>query len=103
MTAPPKCRWFRISLRTMFVVVTLLAVALGQWNRAKSLRRLAMNALGLAIFNYHGDSLRSPESEARQLRQNRTREYHLAMAEKYRKAIWQPWVELLPDPEKPKG
>ena len=31
MTAPPKRRWFRFSLRTMFVLVTVFAIWLG-WN-----------------------------------------------------------------------
>jgi len=46
--APPRCRWFQFSLRTLFIVVTLLAVWLG-WNlyqvgeRVEAVREIERN------------------------------------------------------------
>ena len=47
MTAPPKRRWFRFSLRTMFVVVTVFGVWLG-WNLQIVRERNAVKAMVLS-------------------------------------------------------
>jgi len=56
----PKLRWFQYRLRTIFTVVTIVAVQcavcfpmLREWECAKKLRQI-----GLALHNYEGNSVR---------------------------------------------
>jgi hypothetical protein len=108
MTASRR-RW-SFSLRTLFVVVTVCALAAAQWMRAERLRKLAnahrTKALGIGlapsrwgvwITSDKERQLRKAEKEYRE----RAYEYHCAVAGKYERSIWQPWVELWPDPVEP--
>ena len=56
MTAPPKRRWFRFSLRTMFVVVTIFGVWLG-WQlkivrERKAILREILQSTDVGDFSY---------------------------------------------------
>ena len=99
--------WFRFSLRTLFVAVTVFAVAGFLWRRADTLRRQSEEQMNQAdMFWQVVDALnRLPTLNAKQesLRDQFQAkfEHHAELSEKYREAIWRPWVTVddgLPPP-----
>ncbi len=102
------------SLRTLFVVVTVSGIAAFQWSRAERLRHRALmhcfEAISVTDNNMGGGFV--PEDEKKAAEQARRREkrkayseaasnYHMAMADRYLQAIWQPWVESCAAPAGP--
>ncbi len=84
--AAPKRRWLRFSLRTLFVVVTVVGLGMAQWNRARSLeiraslhREEASKVEAFPAFD--GDEWST-----------KVVKYHRAMADRFERCIWQPWV-----------
>jgi hypothetical protein len=105
----PERRWFRFSVRTLFVILTVSALVAGFWKRADQLQHRAhihrLRAFGYALENT-GPALRPTEDEI--IHQDRLRarraasaDFHWAMANKYQRAVCQPWACLWPDPVEP--
>jgi hypothetical protein len=108
MTAPNR-RWPRFGLRTMFVVVTVLSVGFGLWRRTDSLLTLADSHEQEAREQPRLFALRIPfrdvdqSASFRQVKEGymAVSHWHTALAVKYRKAIWQPWLSIAPDSMQP--
>jgi hypothetical protein len=110
---PPaaKRRW-SFSLRTLFVVVTVLGLVIGFWVRARSLADIARfheQQLRVARDQYYSrdsiEPLRMGEAGWKQLAAKYLafHDWHLAMALKYRRASLRPWLQVEPDSTPPPG
>ena len=102
MTAP-KRRWFRFSLRTLFVALTLVGIvvfAVGLWRRAEYRReRSQLHLTQAAMFQDVVSGLeRLPARNAKQedlLRQFRAKvNYHAALSSKFEDAARRPWAPV---------
>jgi hypothetical protein len=113
MTPVPKRRWFRYSLRTLFVV-TVAAICMHvwlQWQRSAVHAALAHNYGAIAFAaknntafgNFDFDNLPSARNKTFQDRYTALYWYHQAMSEKCQCAMWRPWVALESDPPPPES
>jgi hypothetical protein len=101
-------RWFRYSLRTLFVLVTAAAIGLGLWQRASALARLSEDhaeqarwfADSASMYQKWPHERANGDPKEHQLRaQHRL---HKKWSKQYRAAIWRPWLNpsgTLPTPE----
>lgn len=110
MTTAPKRRWPRFTLRTLFVVVTVLAVGIELWQRADRLQKQAtahkFKAIGALLWQSGRDTqLPPPEELAIYLEKDAyfraLAGYHKGMCNKCLRAVWRPWVQLQDDPVEP--
>jgi hypothetical protein len=112
MTPAPKRRWFRWSLRTMFVVVTVAAIVTnGLLQRQRSVihAALAHNYAAIAACaqnnqampNFPFDSFPSARNKVAQAQYTALYRHHQGLSEKYQRAIWRPWLILESDPLPP--
>ena len=100
-------RWFRFSLRTIFVVVSVTALGLVQWRRTESLRHSSAEHIRKA--NIFGRVLPSLAAHVRPRGTNQRlanywlsmQRYHEHLARKSERMIWQPWVGIEEDPPMP--
>jgi hypothetical protein len=108
MTPALKRRWFRWSLRTMLVVIALVALMLGSGLalRARAdrlVKRASWHDEEASRFSFSAKlqqigGLGFPEfkerEEARQRAEQAIADDHKSMAAKCRRAIWRPWIQL---------
>jgi hypothetical protein len=97
MDDKPRRRWFRISLRTLFVVVTVVAVGCWMWIRSHEFSRRAEehgeranHGIMIGVFEGDGSNFASPYFT-----------YHSQMRAKYERAARYPWLPVEPDPPEP--
>jgi hypothetical protein len=107
---PKRRREFTFCL-WMLLVATAAFAAVGVWQRAERLRSAVVShkltALGLCLRNTsnisHLPSASGPAAEHKRAPYRQAlAQYHVAMAQKCSRAIWWPWVEIEPDPIKPR-
>jgi hypothetical protein len=95
----------RLIMRRLMVTVVSLAVVAAGYSSAVGARRYYVQCMGRADGYSHTAShlwlgLEQPRLEkSRTIR--RAAEWYDAMARKYRRAAWRPWLLLMPDPHKP--
>jgi hypothetical protein len=111
MTAP-KRRWFQVSLRTLFVVVTVVSgLIIGLSVRAvwlESLARFHEQQASIAADQFYFRlSLGEMQRMDLAAHTQRSKEYralhdwHQDLALEYRRAIWQPWLRVKPGRTQP--
>lgn len=94
----PKRRWFRMSLRTLFVMVAIAAVALGWWRRAHLLEKLSLEHAAQAqmfadsAFAYQKWPQRAGEADDKRRHLREQHALHREWSKRYRLAIWRPWL-----------
>jgi hypothetical protein len=92
VSATPKRRWYQLSLRSLLVIMTLVAVLTG---RITYLRRMAdFHRTERARVQKHRDylstvSFDTPPKEW--LRLESMDASHARLASKYQRAVWRPW------------
>jgi hypothetical protein len=100
MTAPRRRR-FRFSLRTLFAVVTVAAIALALWLRAQRLQVRSDEHLSAAINSLlESEAERAQERLAHSSYLRKVAAHHLLLSTKYQQAVWRPWAAYRPDPAK---
>ena len=115
MSEGPRKR-FRFKLRSLLVVVALVAMSLGllrhfylSWagelvhaQMAAAYSQAAFRAHGnIAWSNFQVDGFPSERNRKLETRYSALSLYHQELSEKCRRARWRPWVAIESDPEPP--
>ena len=112
MTSAPKRRWFRFSLGTLFVMVSVLSIVIcftvrSFWleSQARLHDQTADDAADYFYFRLpinQLDQMGEAANKQRVVGYSAVPRWDRAMAVKYRRAIWRPWwFQIAPDGPQP--
>lgn len=109
-------RWLRFRLRTLLGAVAVVALTLGllRYCYYLSIISIVHAQVGagygvaalrardnIAWINYGVDGFPSEKNRKLEVRYTARWRYHHELSEKYRRAVWQPWLALQRDPDPP--